>query len=320
MRKSASKILIAGLPSSGTTWLAEVVSAAPRVRYSREPDNPYREPLATASRERGAAPLLSAGDRADDYRLVWEFAFAGGWSARGPRAARTIRRLAGVAEVSPRARLGLYARAARIAARFPRGRAHHVVKSVYACHALEWIQHEFEPTMVVAWRHPLNLVSSWRDRGWNGFDYVAAAKGALTDRFKDTPVWPSRPRDAFGSLIWIICAESALLLETVRKHPEWILVGHESLCVDPRTEFHALADRLSLEWNESLDRRLDRSNRPGDGFQTRRVWTEQPHRWKRRLSPDEQDQIHACIEGFAAVSPAAAAAWRTSGAVVDARV
>ncbi len=83
------RLLIAGLPRSGTTWVAQAISAAPGVFYVMEPDNPDCEPLARFAHdgllelprllppERGPASLAA----------LWDLAFTGGLDG-GPWARR----------------------------------------------------------------------------------------------------------------------------------------------------------------------------------------------------------------------------------------
>ena len=51
----------------------------------------------------GVVPALAPGDRARDYRSMWQVAFTGGWPDNGPLPgpAKTLRRIAGSDSVPP---------------------------------------------------------------------------------------------------------------------------------------------------------------------------------------------------------------------------
>ncbi|MGH2726159.1 MAG: sulfotransferase, partial [Actinomycetota bacterium] len=299
-----TRILVAGLPRSGTTWLAEIIAAAPRVRYSFEPDNWEREPLTwSMARRLSSTPDLSPGEPAERYRLLWEFGFAGGWSSQGLAAARIVHRLAADQRLPVRIRVAIYWRAARIITRPPRNTEHHLVKTVFACHSLEWIEAEFHPTVVLVWRHPLNLVPSWRERGW-GPDFFLGAARSIRARFEHSAMWPP-PREGFGRIAWVVCAESALLLETAHKHPDWLVVSHEGLTLDPPHGFRSLFARLGIAWPDELDRRLALTNAPGSGWETQRRWAEEPLRWREKLTAEEQREVLDLVRGFEQISPIA---------------
>lgn len=333
-----TRVLIAGLPRSGTTWLAETIAAAPGVRYVHEPDTAGRSMIAPFGlRGLGATPHLSPGRPAPNYRLLWEFAFGGGWSSGGIRNAARVLRLASTPAKRMRLskRAAVYGRGLSLTFRRPKPLEHVVVKTVRAAHALEWIEHEFTPTMIVVWRHPLNLVPSWLERGWKGNvefpseRFIEAAReagwewdaeeltsrgAAVRARFENTSVWPP-PEEGFRRTAWIICAETALLLETAEQHPAWIVSAHERLCLDPLQGYRAILEQLGIAWTEDVEQTLIRSNIPGAWLESRRRWAEEPLRWQTKLKLEEQAEVLDVARSFERESESAAAAWRDSPAL-----
>ena len=76
---SGARVLVAGLPRSGTTWVGEVLGRTAGARYLHEPDNHLLRPEAWwAKRRLGPYPELDPGDDAADYERLWALAFAGG--------------------------------------------------------------------------------------------------------------------------------------------------------------------------------------------------------------------------------------------------
>ena len=305
-----SRILIAGLPRTGTTWLAQIVGSAPGVTLVSEPDNSEVEPLAfVLTRRIGPFPYPPPGERHIDYRLVWAFAFAGGWPDHERLDA--IRRRILKVRVPRAIKATAYTSVAWVASKKAPVSKHQVVKAVLGAHAIEWIAHEFDPRVVVVWRHPFNIVPAWQDRGWPRLP----PSDAVRARFEGTAVWPPPTEKGVGAIAWRACAESIRLLEVVDRHKDWTLVAHEEQCLDPPAAFHRLFDRLGLEWSEEVRQRLEVSDRPGKDYVTNRVAADEPLRWKSRLDAAQQDEVRSVMDLFEQVSPIAAATWRSSPAV-----
>ena len=73
-----AKVLIVGLPRSGTSWVGNILGRAPRTAYVHEPDGDH-DPFAFRAR-RGSfiMPVLAPGDSAPDMERLWAGALAGG--------------------------------------------------------------------------------------------------------------------------------------------------------------------------------------------------------------------------------------------------
>src|SRR6478609_7196868 len=81
-----ARILLAGVPRSGTSWTGRALGATPATRYVDEPDG-FRDAFAFKVMMRfGENAHLEPGAVAPDYRRLWAGAFAGGLRAPGPGA------------------------------------------------------------------------------------------------------------------------------------------------------------------------------------------------------------------------------------------
>lgn len=310
-----TRVLILGVPRSGTTWSGRALGATEGTAYVNEPDgfvDPYALRIMLAH---GEHPAIAAGDPAPDYERLWRGALDGG------RPADTVR---------DRAARFLYARTpveARRAARAshdlpPRLRAvralatplvadpaarHVVVKTVLACLSAEWlVRHCADARVLYVERHPYNVLSSWRDLGFvrNGREYQRVAAWAEA-RWGVTRPADDAPHLALQSFFFGVL--TAALRETAAAHPEWVRTTHEHLCVDSATRFASLADSLGLEWgaraaafvSESdltdTDEAATATDRP---FRTRRSTADQPDRWRERLSEEERGVIDATLAAF----------------------
>ena len=276
------RILVGGLARSGTTWFARALAAAPGVQYIHEPDTRGNDPFAyIGTRGIRFQEPFEPGTHVPNYELMWDVAFAGGWPRNLP--ARVARR----AVMHPRLPDAVARTASTALARLVRRRRppteHQLVKSVRVVMTIEWLADRYQPKVIVVWRNPLNMLSSYRERKEAG-----ATGTAVHRRYSETPAWPA-PTDPDGNVIWTICARLGLLLETTKRHPEWLVIRHEHTASDPFVRFKHIFHQLSLPWSSGVDAFLNASNRPGTGWETNRVASREPTRWKERLSAE---QIH----------------------------
>jgi len=289
------RILVAGLPRSGTTWVGEVLGRCAGARYLHEPDNHLVRPEAWwAKRRLGPYPELPPGRAGGDYERLWGLAFAGGARPSPLYAGLRVLQRAGAARVSGRL-------ASRRRPRPAPGPL--VVKSVHCARSLEWCAERFRPAVVVVERHPYGVIASWRKLGWN--DFLDTDPGAL--RFATAVLGvdpPARPAPWLERAAWHYGLLSAHLALARRRHPEWTVVRHEVLCAGPEPAFRRLAARLGLRFGAEAARFLAASNRPGEGYSTQRLWHEQVDGGRRRLSPAERALVDVTLARFTGALPA----------------
>lgn len=309
------RVALLGLPRSGTSWMANLIAAHPAVALVNEPDNRDLDLLGwLGTGALGVIPSLGPGERATDYRTMWRVAFAGGWPADGPlaTATRTLRRIAG-ARVVPRP---LQATALRTAGRLTAHRTPAapvvLVKSVRSMFTVDWVSAEFDPALLVVWRHPLNVVSSWLDKGWHTHWYNGLP--SVRHRFAHTPLWPV-PEDALGWAAWTVCAHLTILLETVVDRPAALVLNHERSAQDPRATAEHVLGWLGLDWDDAIAAFVAANDRRGEGFTIQRRTADEPTVWRGRLDREQARVVLEWVERFQGESPAVAARWPTSPAV-----
>lgn len=76
--------------------------------------------------------------------------------------------------------------------------------------------------------------------------------------------------------------------------PDWHVVWHESLCLDPKVKFHELFRNLELAWTENADSFLD---------STKGITSAQPGRWRTRLDADQVERIWRVVSSFPFEAP-----------------
>lgn len=90
-------MLLAGLPRSGTSWIAHALGLTQETTLVSEPDNDRNHVEALkAKASLGRYPILVPGDEASDYAALWRHAAAGADHADGMRNRWAADRLAQV--------------------------------------------------------------------------------------------------------------------------------------------------------------------------------------------------------------------------------
>ena len=107
-----------------------------------------------------------------------------------------------------------------------------------------------------------------------------------------------------ASLLWRMIY--AVLLEYRRAHPDWIVVRHEDLALDPVGGFANLYRRLGLGYSEDIRRRVRwySSGSPeleadAGAYAIRRASEQAIQGWRQRLSAEEQSRLRAQVEPLA---------------------
>jgi Sulfotransferase family len=289
-----TRILIAGLPRSGTTWAAEMLGSSPGVRSIHEPDNPVMSSAAASVRaKRGMHPLLDPGELAPDYQQIWDLAFAG----RGPTRGRTNgikRALLKRPSLMLEPLLGVpNPVTSRVRHRF----THVVAKSVYATFTLEWIAARYSPRVVVVRRDPLNVVASWLHVGIQIGDLECGDAAVRHLTAGDLP--PARPTgSAHERVAWSVGFLTTMLGRLVDRHPDWIVVDHAQLSAAPLVTFNELRESLGLVRSAWTTAYIEASNQPGRAYDTRRIGSELPNAWRRRLSPVQERIVRKVLQEF----------------------
>lgn len=323
-----TRVLVVGVPRSGTTWVATILGSTEFAGVLLEPDDHTLYAFA-ARAKRGLpggwhTPVLSPDDEAPDYDVLWQEAFG----CRGTRFTRVerlrraaarrlllsagheaiLKGLSGVGGVTPTLRA---AEGLAVPERPPYLPRDLIVKSVQSALSVEWIAQRTQARVVIVIRDVRNVVSSWVEVGWIGaadrtvqdlWDRPeltlsdAQVREALRVKFGVPPA--PKSGSPLERLTWLLALLTLALQNAARANPDWEVVRHEEPCADPVASFRALANRLDLTWTERTSEALSDRNRPGQGFELNRVASELPTVWRSRLTTEQASKIDAVLEGF----------------------
>ena len=313
-----TRVLVVGVPRSGTTWVAQALCAGAGASYVEEPDNHFRFAYAyRAKRELGRGPYPEA--RVDEdldetaFGVLWRHAFTTGrrtaLQALSRSVANRLVTLAGPKDAAHTlagtirdARLLVASRLA-MPEHAKRPSQHMVVKSVYAPLCAEWVSARHAARTVVVVRRPLEIVASWVTLGWLGPrwpDPLSSVPAQVIEALTGRCAAPAAPSSRLGRAAWLVGVLQRTLEQTVERNPSWALAAHELLYRSPLDEFRWLADVVGLPWSDAGDRAIDRGRRPGSGYDTRRVASQLDDAWRGRLSEEEVREIRDVLEPLSA--------------------
>jgi Sulfotransferase family len=311
MNSSASApeppLFLVGIPRAGTTWTARVLSNEESLYPVMEPDNDARSaPAIWAKRRVGRFPILRPGDREDDVQRLWAWALAGAPQTTRLKVAARILRL-----TRPSGRRRFYQgktsvvmQVAGLVGANPPIRPvpglsdrRLFVKTVLLPLAVEWLADETNADVLILLRHPGNVLSSWMKLDLN-LEYTRLDDHPAIRRQIEQKQIPRPGSDPLERMVWHIGVLDAGLEAAAARHPTWQVRTHEDLCIEPIDKFKRLFDDLGLVWNERVEQYLARNDRPGEGFLTRRVASDQPAAWKQRLTPAQIEVLQRVLSQF----------------------
>jgi hypothetical protein len=291
-------ILLTGMPRSGTTWVARILTASGEVGHVNEPFNLAVSPgtlrvpadhwyaYVTAQNEDRYLPALT--------RLL-EFEYP---------LVRELRRCRSRTDVLHT--LKWWRDFVRSRGRRP------LVKEPHAIFSSEWFAERLGSDVVVMIREPLAVVSSWKRLEWS-FDFTnlleqpALMRDWLAPFEAEMTAALSPDRDLVDrvALLWRVIHSVA----ADERFPAVRLIRHEDLSRDPVHGYAQLYEALDLTFTDTVAKVVEASSSSKNPGETS---VERPHEtridsranlqnWRHRLSEDEIARIRAVTEETAAL-------------------
>lgn len=312
--KKNKPILLSSLPRSGSTWTAKVLSKAKEAFFIHEPDNEHLYARALFFKENlHRYPYLTKKDNDHLYFQLWKDIFEN----------RSYREL-----FPDKYHLNIYPTekylddksGAKMDPFFKyndndskdkilnkdldfkkRNNSDQrlVVKSVYNILALDWLDYNFDFVPVIIIRHPGNMISSYLNLKFSdSYRNIFSQKKLVKKHFKNVISDVNNYGDVIEKMTAQIAGAYSVIEKQMKKHKSWHVIRHEDLCKDPIKEFKKLYKITGLSWSHEVENFILESDKPGEGYKTNRVASNQIDKYKSILSVEQMEKIRKVYDKF----------------------
>ena len=315
MIKSQNKpIFITGVPRSGTTWIANILGSAKGVRLLSEPDNEKYSFIGRIWKK--SLHRFPYGNLEGDSEVITNL-YSVIFKGRFPKNRSWINHFLNYIfqydstknetlvkekeselvhslfpELAPKL-LTLFLYYLTMDGWKPNNRL--LIKSVHSGLCLPVIQHQFNPIMVLVFRHPGNIISSCLDLRIDDANRDIFNRSELKGFLKEYENEINQLNDPLSFMGLQIGIFYTLWETELKNQQNLITTSHEDLCEDTVEKYHSFFNRLNLDWTQSIQDFILKMNQPGDGFKTYRVAKDLKNKWKKKLN---RDQIMKIQKGY----------------------
>lgn len=293
-------ILVTGCPRSGTTWTGNVIGASREVFQVYEP---FNDDVGARLNLPDRFMRLTCENSPPVRRELDDLVSLGRFGSRSALAVR------GVAE---RWRPGpkRYTPARLAARRLLRHRKdfltpHRVcIKDPIAFFSAEWLAQTYGAQVVVMLRHPCGVISSYLSLDWDS-ELEAILERPIPEGYPELAEEVARrkagPQDKLSDLILQWKLFTAATLDLQRRHPDWMFILHDDLCLHPGEYFERIFRALDLRLTPLIAdkiRRESSSTAAGAGTGEVQHQHERDSRavidaWRKKLPHDAAERILA---------------------------
>lgn len=180
-----------------------------------------------------------------------------------------------------------------------------LIKEVHAVLAIGRIERLIEPQVIIIVRHPCALAASWLrlraerpdDPMWRDIDDHLDGllrQDALVDEHLAPHVQTlSSARTYLEKVGALWGAIYSVLLRQAAQRPDWVVVTHEELSLNPEAAFRSLFDQVGIRWTSSTSRRLESttSAHSTEPYQTVRISKKEPDKWRKELTNEQVEEV-----------------------------
>ncbi len=316
------KLLVIGVPRSGTSWVENILGLARGVERVFEPDNEKTSLLGYCFKQRLLRfPVLAATDTHPVYAHLWRIAYYAPQAALMSRSPltrllmvrkgsleewirakeRIVSNGSGAAPAGPlrltEEVLCRYLRVMKLDAASTREdrqqQTTRLVKSVHGVLCPEWIAATIGVDhVIVVLRSPFAVIDSWKRM----HIYDGVRPGCLQKKHVEKVFgMESYVKDETSPNLRNMATQLAIMYrfleDALHSNPGWITVRHEDFCSDPTAKFCALYNRVGLLFDDRIVNGIDARNQQGSGFQTQRVASKEIGKWRNRFCASEMAEI-----------------------------
>lgn len=297
-----SPILVTGAHRTGTTWVGKMLAANPQMAYISEPLNVHHRPGVLSAPVQHWYTYICAQNEAQFL----------------PALEQTLRfRYHLLAETLSLRSFKDVGRMGRDAGIFLRGRLRRqrpLLKDPFAVFSAPWFASRLGCRVVITVRHPAAFASSLKRLDWPfDFNHLLAQPLLMRDwlePYRDEMLRLVQPQDAAtandviaqAGLLWRLVYQA--VAEYSRQFPQFMVVRHEDLALDPVGGFRRLYADLGLAFTPEVEQTVlaSSSSENPQELSHRSVHAVRLdsraslHNWKRRLTAEEIARLRGLTE------------------------
>lgn len=290
MNADRSPILVTGAHRTGTTWVGKMLAAGGQAAYISEPLNVWHRPGVMGASTTYWYQYIDESNQ-DDYlealRQTLSYNYHLLAEIRSLRSRKDFLRMV--------RDMGIFARG-RLAKQRP------LLKDPFAVFSALWFAERLGCRVVITIRHPAAFASSLKRLDWP-FDFSnLLQQPRLMQRWLEPfreEMLGMHPEDILGqgALLWRMVYQAVAAM--LQEYPQFMLVRHEDLSLDPLGGYNKLYQELGLDFTARAEQAVlasSSSENPKE-LSKKRVHAvrldsrSNLHNWKRRLSPEEIERI-----------------------------
>jgi len=320
------RILVCGLPRSGSTWISKVLSFNSFVKYLHEPDNERQNLLSFVYKSNlPRFPHLIASDNSPKYKTLFQKAYEGYYMQPYGKISNIIRDLfgltvdeleqrikenneleaheqtAGIREYLINITIQIASYSKKILSFQSKNYDVILLKSVHCQLALEFLMtHIAIDKVLVIFRHPASIVASHLRMDNNDIWRPFLSQNRLLHEtladFESDIQKLGTPLEKAGAKIGAVY----YVLENQKEKLGFDVTMYESLCRDKISGFKQLYQQLDLQWNKQVEDYIRELDTSGEGYSVKRIAERQINKWQEELS---KEQIKAIKRGYQIFSP-----------------
>lgn len=280
MSKNKKPILVTGAHRSGTTWVGQMLSLDKNTRYIHEPFNIDEKRISPLTYWYEFVSENSPKEKQKDiYNYMHEIIT---FSASG--IVKDFKIIDGPRDVYRFFR-DIYTRAVK----------RPLIKDPLALMSTEWLAQKFNCDVVALIRHPAAFVASLKVKNWtHSFDHFLEQKDLmkkLEPFASDIEKYVKNPPDIIdqGILLWNI--DYYILDEYRQNYPDWIIIKHEDLSLDPMGEYKKIYQKLDLDFGVDVEKKIQASSSASKSEHLKRDSKKNINTWKKRLTKKEIERV-----------------------------
>ena len=263
-------ILVTGSHRSGSTWIGKILSLPSHVKYVSEPFNP------TIGLKKIQTWFLYINqDNQEEYIKEIE---------------KLLKFRGNVPFNLPAVKYWLTV-----------GNKRPLLKDPIACFSSDWLANNFNMEVVAILRHPAAFYASLKRVNWH-FDFSNFLKqekimSDYLDKYRSLIEKENKSFVEEAGILWLCVYD--VLDQFISKHPEWIIIRHEDVSLNPVEEFKKIYTQLDLDFTDKIKDKIIESSgghnrvdaQTGKELDLNRDSQKLVKNWKKQLTQDEIDQI-----------------------------